>query len=119
MSILKHIKRFNDFDNRWWYTGYQVDFLLLDIEVSPIEYKNRLTYAEAMLYCFSLNIDGKTGWRLPTWDEANRAGLYHGEFYVHSSDRPTWLLDDKVFAVRPVRDVKYNIMKRLICKLFK
>jgi hypothetical protein len=35
--------------------------------VAPIEYiKDTLLYNEAKLYCFSLNIDGKVGWRLPT-----------------------------------------------------
>lgn len=44
------------------------------IEIAPEEYHVVCTYAEALLYCFSLNIDGKTSWRLPTreeWTEYN------------------------------------------------
>ena len=39
------------------------------IERAPEEYHKTLTYEEAVLYCFSLNIDGKTGWRLPSKEE--------------------------------------------------
>lgn len=40
------------------------------IEYAPLEtviYTD--SYHDAKLYCFSLNIDGKIGWRLPTCDE--------------------------------------------------
>jgi hypothetical protein len=40
------------------------------IEIAPEEYhKEEITYSEALVYCFSLNIDGKIGWRLPTDQE--------------------------------------------------
>lgn len=39
------------------------------IEFAPEEYCIELNWHDAKLYCFSLNIDGKTGWRLPTFDE--------------------------------------------------
>ena len=39
------------------------------IEIAPEEYWKPLTMQEAKLYCFSLNIDDKIGWRLPTKDE--------------------------------------------------
>jgi hypothetical protein len=35
------------------------------IEIAPEEYWKKLNYYEAIMYCFSLNIDGKIGWRLP------------------------------------------------------
>ena len=35
------------------------------IEIAPAEYWKKLNYYEAIMYCFSLNIDGKIGWRLP------------------------------------------------------
>lgn len=38
------------------------------IEIAPIT-ESRFTYNDAILYCFSLNIDGKIGWRLPTAEE--------------------------------------------------
>ena len=38
---------------------------------------------DARLYCFSLNIDGKTGWRLPTKEELN-------EVYKSNHDFEAW-----------------------------
>ena len=75
------------------------------IELSPIEYERELTYDEAILYCFSLNIDGKVGWRLPTLPEL-KAELnvrdfwhrYDGEEFVDFAKWQLW--------VRPVRDLE-------------
>ena len=39
------------------------------IEIAPKETEIRANWYDATLYCFSLNIDGKTGWRLPSKDE--------------------------------------------------
>lgn len=39
------------------------------IEIAPKETEIDATWDDARLYCFALNIDGKTGWRLPTIDE--------------------------------------------------
>lgn len=37
------------------------------IEVAPVEYwREDLLFEEAKLYCFSLSVDDKIGWRLPT-----------------------------------------------------
>lgn len=41
----------------------------MKFEISPKETETILNWFDAKLYCFSLNIDGKTGWRLPTLDE--------------------------------------------------
>lgn len=41
----------------------------MNIEIAPREYWKKLSWMDAKLYCFSLNIDGKIGWRLPTWVE--------------------------------------------------
>lgn len=118
MNITKYVNRLKDFENRWWFTGYHMDFLLLDFEVAPIEYRVRLTYDEAIMYCFSLNIDGKVGWRLPTLDEVGDAGLdYRDNNIIHS----TWITwdPDRRYTVRPVRDVKYGFLRKLLCKLLK
>jgi hypothetical protein len=40
-------------------------------EIAPKSTETRLTWEEARMYCFSLNIDGKIGWRLPTKEELN------------------------------------------------
>ena len=47
------------------------------IEIAPVEYHKKLTYTDSKLYCFSLNIDGKVGWRLPTQKEFfNNRNIY-------------------------------------------
>lgn len=38
-------------------------------EISPKSTEIQANWDDARLYCFSLNIDGKTGWRLPTDEE--------------------------------------------------
>ena len=43
----------------------------MNFEIAPKETEIRLNWDDARLYCFSLNINGKTGWRLPTKDELN------------------------------------------------
>ena len=39
------------------------------IEFAPEKYWIELDWYDAKVYCFSLTIDGKTGWRLPTFEE--------------------------------------------------
>ena len=39
------------------------------IELAPEEYRVRLRQCEVKMYCFSLSIDGKVGWREPSTDE--------------------------------------------------
>jgi hypothetical protein len=41
----------------------------MNFEIAPEEFHKKLSLEEAQIYCFSLNIDGKTGWRLPTYNE--------------------------------------------------
>ena len=43
----------------------------MNFEIAPKETEVQLNWDDACLYCFSLNIDGKTGWRLPTQEELN------------------------------------------------
>lgn len=51
----------------------QIDSLAFaNIEIAPYEYwTDELPFQEAKLYCFSLNIDGKIGWRFPTLQECD------------------------------------------------
>lgn len=41
----------------------------MNFEIAPKSSETRLNWNDAHLYCFTLNIDGKTGWRLPTEEE--------------------------------------------------
>lgn len=119
LTMNKYLKRLQDFDNRWWFTGYHLDFLLLDFEVAPLEYQIQVTHDEAIMYCFSLNIDGKTGWRLPTFEEIGAAGLFYGNVIImHYSNAELGWKPDRVYPVRPVRDIgKYSTTRKLLCKI--
>ena len=38
----------------------------MKIEIAPRRFHiTECTFGDALLYCFSLNVNGKTGWRLP------------------------------------------------------
>jgi hypothetical protein len=69
------------------------------IEIAPIDRDLILTYDEAMLYCFSLNIGGKLGWRLPTKDEWYDTTALMGCWYIDRPSKGKWL-------IAPVRDLK-------------
>ena len=78
------------------------------IEVAPEEYWVETSFENIQLYLFSLNIDGKVGWRLPTGEELN-------EIYESENEYATtwyhWTADDDVESdgrlyVRPIRDLK-------------
>ena len=105
------------------------------IEIAPKEFEfETKRYDEAKLYCFSLSIDGKVGWRLPTKEEldsiyesdndfSDKTSTGNAPFYVTSSEcsegtylrsfrdgsgdyfKYPWLY---AFIVRPVRDLKAN-----------
>ena len=81
----------------------------MNFEVAPPEYfKKQLTLAESQLYCFSLNIDGNVGWRLPTNDEYEDILTYYGS-YAAGWDQDDLLDDtyphDRRLNCYPVRDL--------------
>jgi len=49
----------------------------MKFEIAPKSTEIQSTWDDARLYCFSLNIDGKVGWRLPTKQELNE--IYQSE----------------------------------------
>ena len=49
----------------------------MNFEITPKSTETRLIWDDARLYCFSLNIEGKVGWRLPTKEELNE--IYQSE----------------------------------------
>ena len=97
------------------------------IEIAPKSTEILATWGDARLYCFALNIDGKTGWRLPTPNELTEFYLLSkSDFtngYYWSSDisckNHHWIMDlqqdtryygddTRRYWVRPVRDLKDN-----------
>jgi|LakMenEpi03Aug12_release.lakeMendotaPanAssembly.Ray.scaffolds.fasta_scaffold3690553_1 hypothetical protein len=70
----------------------------MNIELAP-ESDLRMSYNDAILYCFSFNIDGKIGWRMPTFNE-----------YLDTRAMGWYLHDDlrfgrDLYPVTPVRDI--------------
>jgi hypothetical protein len=80
------------------------------IEIAPEEYWKSLSKQNTKLYCFSLNIDGKIGWRLPTYREIeyDKTGKLLGACWAAEDaddidSEFTW-----VYETIPVRDLKDN-----------
>jgi hypothetical protein len=55
----------------------------MNFEIAPKSTEIQANWYDARLYCFALNIDGKTGWRLPTLEELN-------EIYESENDFEKW-----------------------------
>lgn len=73
----------------------------LKIEIGPVS-ESRMSYDEAILYCFSLNIDGKIGWRMPTKSEYMQT---HALGWHVENDSRNW---NGCYKVTPVRDITYD-----------
>ena len=77
------------------------------IEIAPIETEIFTdTFDAAKLYCFSLSVDGKIGWRLPTSEELKQLSIKdetsHWAWYWSSDDA---YLTNQNLSVRAVRTV--------------
>lgn len=63
----------------------------MKFEIAPKSTEIQANWEDAHLYCFSLNIDGKTGWRLPSitelFDIAEYAPLFHMTSSLHWSSQ--------------------------------
>jgi hypothetical protein len=71
----------------------------LKIEIAP-KSDSQMSYNDAILYCFSLNIDGKIGWRMPTLDEY--LGTSAMGWYLYDTCR----FSGDLYPVTPVRELK-------------
>lgn len=98
----------------------------MNFEIAPKSTEVRLNWFDAKLYCIALNIDGKTGWRLPTIEELNTAfksGTDFENYWYWSStlydDNRAWgkgfnggttdfFSKNYSFCCRAVRDLKDN-----------
>lgn len=77
-------------------------FYNIPVELAAENYIKAAELEEAQMYCFSLNIDGKIGWRLPTPEECYYFNLLHG-IYWHSDDTGNYTIRRRL--IHPVRDI--------------
>lgn len=77
--------------------------------ISPLIYhRDMITRDEAVMYCFTLDIDGDVGWRLPTREEVRYMKSFrvweiaNAEDVISSDDKPSSL---NHYAI-PVRDAR-------------
>lgn len=57
----------------------------MKFEIAPKSTEMQTNWEDAKLYCFALNIDGKTGWRLPTLKELFYISEYMPLFHMASA----------------------------------
>lgn len=84
---------------------------LLKLEVAPVS-PTDLTYDEAVLYCFAFEIDGKIGWRVPTYYElskfrCSKTGISPFNYFCWWMDLGIDNRTDRR-RVYPIRDLKDN-----------
>lgn len=72
----------------------------MTIEILPSVTDRNFSYDEAVLYCFFLSENGKTGWRLPTEQEYNSYTKIWG-WYLNDARQSS----HKTLVVTPVRDI--------------
>ena len=81
----------------------------MSIEISPKDYWKAMCRDEAQMYCLFLVIDGKKGWRFPTYRELmGHESTSHismlGEWYAGDLDDPNLGDADDLYCIVPVRD---------------
>ena len=63
----------------------------MKFEIAPKSTEIQANWGGARMYCFSLKVDGKVGWRLPTKDELNEIyqseNDYELDWYWSSTER--------------------------------
>ena len=99
----------------------------MNYEIAPKETEIQATWDDARLYCFSLNIGGNAGWRLPTKEELTEIYLHENDFEkdwywssIEANRGSAWFQDMSNggqtngfkhyggFYVRAIRDIKDN-----------
>ena len=86
------------------------------IEFAPEKYWIELDWYDAKVYCFSLTIDGKTGWRLPTL-KSLLIGLPSQSMQVFENLR-CWISPPRLISVGLPPKIE-NIQIQLKCTVIK
>jgi len=70
----------------------------MNIELAPTEYRIKLNYDDALLYCAMLEIDGKNDWRMPTIEECRQMDglLTTDSEYVQDGYPQFWIFKPKL-----------------------
>jgi len=86
----------------------------MNFEIAPKSTEVQLNWDNARLYCFALNIDGKTGWRLPTREELNEIYESRNDFdeeWYWSSTVPSDFGEND--GIREMYDDNYAFVQEL------
>ena len=75
----------------------------MNFEIAPKSTEKEYNWYDARLYCFALTIDGKSGWRLPTYEEFRTDSRILG-WYQECESWPIDLKTNLLF-VYPVRNL--------------
>lgn len=82
------------------------------IEIASKSTEIQSNWYDGKLYCFSLNINGKTGWRLPTMTELCEIDIstndFDGDFYWSSNEDSSLVAWAKHFDYGLREDIPKN-----------
>lgn len=89
----------------------------MNFEIAPASTEIKATWYDGKLYCFTLNIDGKIGWRLPTMEELCNIRLSAKDFMGQSywSSEPTEFKDNHAWCMYSDDGFKQHINKLNTC----
>ena len=70
------------------------------LELAPVEYHKSMSWYDALLYCQFLEIDGVTGWRLPTLLELSTLSFPVDDELHHWNDDGAYYWSSNVRVIR-------------------
>ena len=77
----------------------------MTIEIAPTEYWIQCTYPEALLYCTMLKIDGKVGWKIPTYKQYVDNDMFSYSCWLKAMNMLDTFWIDEIARCIPVRDI--------------
>ena len=88
----------------------------MNFEIAPKYTETKLNWWDAKLYCFALNIRGKTGWRLPTKEELGEISktkntLINGFYWSSTEDGPDFAWHQTVNNLNKLGCIRHMSIK--------